>query len=129
MSKVPVNSSSSYSAESLQNQITGALIANGSIPTIQSSLLHELQASGWTTTLRNYVVALVRSGECTKYDELMDRVLEESMKGLGDRTRATNGNTSSNKSGQELRIPDSAIKEGIKVVKRELEKVCEVENK
>ncbi|KAF4551183.1 Hypothetical protein D9617_14g076400 [Elsinoe fawcettii] len=131
MSKVPVSSSSSYSAESLQNQITGALIANGSIPTIQASLLHELQASGWTTTLRNYVVALVRSGECTKYDELMDKVLEEALKGVTDRTRATtNGNaTNGNKPGQELRIPDSAIKEGIKVVKKELEKVCEVENK
>lgn len=131
MSKIPVNSGSTYTAESLQNQITGALIANGSIPTIQSSLLHELQASGWTTTLRSYVVALVRSGECTKYDELMEKVLEESMKGIpGERTRATNGNTSNgNRPGQELRIPDAAIREAVKVVKKELEKVCEVENK
>ncbi|PNS18935.1 hypothetical protein CAC42_6030 [Sphaceloma murrayae] len=131
MSKVPVNSGSTYSSESLQNQITGALIANGSIPTIQSSLLHELQASGWTTSLRNYVIALVRSGECTKYDDLMDKILEEALKGVaGERTRATNGNTSNgNRPGQELKIPDSAIKEAIKVVKKELEKVCDVETK
>ena len=131
MSKVPVNGSSSYSADSLQNQITGALIANGSIPTIQAALLHKLQASGWTGTLRAYVTQLVRSGECTKYDELMDRVLEESMKGIaGERTRAVNGSTAnSNRPGHELRIPDAAVKEGIKVVRKELEKVCELESK
>lgn len=131
MSKVPVNGSSSYGADSLQNQITGALIANGSIPTIQTALLHELQASGWTTYLRTYVTQLVRSGECTKYDEIMDKVLEESLKGItGDRTRAVNGNTvNPNRPGQEMRIPDAAIKEGVKVVRKELEAVCELESK
>ncbi|GAM88924.1 hypothetical protein ANO11243_069580 [Dothideomycetidae sp. 11243] len=131
MAKVPVSSASSYTSDSLQNQITGALIANGSIPTIQSALLHELQAAGWTAALRAFVVQLVRSGECTKYDELMDRVLEESMKGVvSERTRAVNGSVATgNRPGQELRVPDSAIKEGIKVVKKELEKVCELDTK
>ncbi|KAF2156655.1 hypothetical protein K461DRAFT_272721 [Myriangium duriaei CBS 260.36] len=61
----------------------------------------------------------------------MDRVLEESMKGImGDRTRGANGSTTHvNKPGQELRVPDSAIKEGIKVVRKELEKVCELDAK
>lgn len=94
--------------------------------------MHELQAAGWITTLRAYVTQLVRSGECTKYDELMERVLEESMKGIvGDRTRAVNGSTnvSSNRPGQELRVPDTAIKEGIKAVRKELERVCELDSK
>lgn len=131
MSKVQVNEDSHYDLDSVEGQIVGALIANGSIPRIQESLLHELQASGWTTKLRAFVTDLMRGGEATRFDDLMERVLEEAMKGVdGERTRNVNGTTTNgNRPGQELRIPDAAVKEGIKVVRRELEKVCEVETK
>jgi len=126
--KVAVDSTSTYNSASLSNQITTALISSNSIPTIQSALLHELQSSGWTANLRAYVIKLMRSGDCTKYDDIMDRVLEEAMKGMGDKSAGakSNGVNGNAKAGESLRIPESAIKEGVKVVRRELEKVCEV---
>lgn len=122
--KVLVTSTSSYTTPSLQSQINTALIANGSIGTIQSALLHELQASGWTTNLRNYITALMRSGECTRYDDLMDKVLEGAMH---DVVSGVASKVKTDKTGEAgLRIPEAAIKEGIKVVKKELEKICDV---
>lgn len=125
MSKIPVNSTSSYSSDSLQNQIVAALIANGSIQTIQASLLYELQASGWTTALQNFITTKVRNGECTKFDDLITLVMDESMKTVN--VEKGRSNMSDAKNG--LKIPENAIKESIKVVKKELEKVCEMESK
>ena len=128
--KVAVTSESTYSSTSLHNQLTGGLIANNSIPVIQATLLHELQASGWTANLREFITQLMRSGECTRYDDLMDRVLEEAMKGVVAERSRSNGATANGKAGaHDLRIPDRAIKEGIRVVKKELEKICEVQSK
>ena len=126
--KVQVNGSTTYNVASTSNQITTALIASNSIPTIQSALLHELQAAGWTAALRAYIIKLMRSGECTKYDDIMDKVIEEAMRGLGEKSTGTrnNGANGSVRGPDDLRIPEGAIKEGIRVVKRELEKVCEV---
>lgn len=134
--QVPITSSSTYTSTPLQNQITTALISNGAIPTIQGALLHELQASGWTTNLRNYITTLMRSGECTRYDELMDRVLDEALKDAPTSKTRSNGTSAAaaaaaaadaaSKSKEDgLRIPEAAVKEGIKVVRKELEKVCE----
>jgi len=80
--------------------------------------------------MRSYIVQLMRSGECTKYDDLMDKVLEESMKGIMADKAKTNGATTNGKlASGDLKIPENAIKEGIKVVKKELEKICEVQSK
>lgn len=127
--KVPVHQNSSYSTQpGTASALTTALVDNGSIPVIQATLLQELQASGWTANLRTYLTTLMRSGECTKYDDLMDRVIEEAMKDVGSKQRgakATNGDKDANGAG--LQIPENAIKQGIKVVKKELEKVCVVD--
>lgn len=131
--KVPINQSSTYTSTSTSAALTTALITHNSIPLIQATLLHELQASGWTASLRAYITQLMRSGECTRYEELMDRVLEKAMAGIvedkgRDRNGTANGmNGSGKKEGDDgLRIPDKAIREGIRVVKMELAKVCEV---
>lgn len=73
----------------------------------------------------------MRSGECTKYDDLMDRVLEEAMQDVvASRARANAASNGASKSGVDsIRLPESAIREGIKVVKKELEKVCDVQDK
>jgi len=129
-SKVSVTSESTYNSASLQNQLTAGLITNGSIPVIQSALLHELQASGWTANLRTYITQLMRSGECTKYDDIMDKVLEEAMKGVSADKAKTNGaNTNGKPAEGDLKMPDNVVKEGIRVVKKELEKICEVQSK
>lgn len=72
----------------------------------------------------------MRSGECTKYDDLMDKVLEEAMHDVvASRSRANGASNGAAKGGDDsLKIPETAIQEGIKVVKRELEKVCEVQD-
>lgn len=141
MSKIPINPSTSYAHESTQNQITSALIASGSIPSIQQTLLHELQASGWTTSLRTYITQLMRSGECTKYDDIMDKVLAEvgRVQGQHDapassgRAKSSSNTIGVNGAGAaakgdavvDLKIPIRVQTEGMKVVKRELEKVCD----
>lgn len=116
--KLSVNESTSFSTQpATQTQLTTALVDAGSIQTIQTALLHELQASGWAINLKNHVTQLMRSGECTKYDDLMDRILEEA---LADSSSAKNNE-------QSLAIPDQAITQAVKVVKKELDKICRVD--
>jgi hypothetical protein len=111
--KLSVNESTSFSTQpATQTQLTTA----GSIQTIQTALLHELQASGWATNLKNHVTQLMRSGECTKYDDLMDRILEEALADSGSKNND-----------QSLAIPDQAITQAVKVVKKELDKICQVD--
>ncbi|KAG9657515.1 hypothetical protein KCU81_g4952, partial [Aureobasidium melanogenum] len=117
--KLSVNESTSFSTQpATQTQLTTALVDGGSIPIIQNALLHELQASGWSTNLKNHVTQLMRSGECTKYDDLMERILEEA---LADPNTAKDSNSPS------LAIPDEAITQAVKVVKKELDKICQVD--
>ncbi|KAJ9629641.1 hypothetical protein H2203_002022 [Taxawa tesnikishii (nom. ined.)] len=137
-SKVSVSGASLPANAALHNALSTALIASSSIPTIQTALLNELQASGWTANLREYVTRLMRSGECTKYDDLMDRVLQEALGDLNQ--RRGRGEFKKEEEGEEkkvngdgkdngLRIPEQAVREGVKIVKRELERVCEVVDK
>ncbi|KAI5241887.1 hypothetical protein E4T47_06236 [Aureobasidium subglaciale] len=117
--KIAVSESTSFSTQpATQTQLTTALVDHGSIPVIQNALLHELQASGWSTNLKNHVTQLMRSGECTKYDDLMDRILEEALVDSG-----------ASKDGRDnpLAIPDQAITQAVKVVKKELDKICQVD--
>jgi hypothetical protein len=115
--KLSVNESTSFSTQpATQTQLTTALVDAGSIQTIQTALLHELQASGWATNLKNHVTQLMRSGECTKYDGLMDRILEEALADSGSKNND-----------QSLAIPDQAITQAVKVVKKELDKICQVD--
>lgn len=110
--KVAVTSSTNFSTSpGTQNTITAALVDAGSIATIRAAILHELQAAGWTQDLKSYVTSLMRSGELSSYNDIMDRVMEQAL-GSG--------------SNQALRVPDVAVKQAIKTVKHELEKVCVV---
>jgi hypothetical protein len=120
----------------LQNMLYSALHTSSSLPRIQQTLNHELSAAGWTNNLRIYVLQLLRSGECTTYDEVMERVLKEARgeprgtKAInGAHSNGTNGITSeAGKSVEEggIRIPENAVKEGIKAVKKELQKACDI---
>ncbi|KAG9531306.1 hypothetical protein KCU78_g19193, partial [Aureobasidium melanogenum] len=117
--KLAVNESTSFSTQpATQTQLTTALVDGGSIPIIQNALLHELQASGWSTNLKNHVTQLMRSGECTKYDDLMERILQEAL---------ADSNTAKDSNHPSLAIPDEAITQAVKVVKKELDKICQVD--
>jgi hypothetical protein len=95
-------------------------------------LVQELAAAGWTTALRERVRELVRSGECASYGEVMRKVLgdvrvveggvgrgvEEGVGGLkeGDGVGGSGG----------LVVPERVVREGVKVIRKELERVATV---
>lgn len=90
--------------------------------------------------MRTYIQALLRSGECTTYNEVMKRVLEETRGAESEEksngaTNGVNGNTHGKENGvvegksvEEggIKIPERAVREGVRVVRRELEKVCDI---
>lgn len=123
--KVPVNGTSATSnnpqvARDLQDQITRALLTNGGISRIQSSLRQRLDEAGWSENLREYVEGLFRSGECTTYFEAMEKVKA--------RVRLE-GRDEENGHGAELVVPVSVAEGGVEAVRRELEGVCEMKKK
>ncbi|KAI9667329.1 MAG: hypothetical protein M1821_000144 [Bathelium mastoideum] len=146
-SKLPISTTTShhYSASpALHSDLAAALTATRGAHRIESALRQALSASGWTDNLRTYCLDLLRRGECVTYDELMARVVrdarggEESSKGSKD-AEGVNGNVAVNgdaggygvggtRSVEEggVRIPQEVVKEGLRVVRRELDEVCEV---
>lgn len=119
--KVPVNGTSHPSTNpQLQDQITKALLANGGIQRIQTSLRQRLDEAGWSENLRKYVEDLFRSGECTTYFEAMEKVKA--------RVRLE-GRDEENGHGPELVVPVVAAEGGVEAVRRELEGVCEMKKK
>ncbi|EER25179.1 hypothetical protein CPC735_017820 [Coccidioides posadasii C735 delta SOWgp] len=42
---------------------------------LHTSLLHSLSAAGWTERVRSLAFELLRSGRCTRFDELLDKVV------------------------------------------------------
>jgi len=121
-----------------QHEITSALVASKAVPRIEAVLAQELAASGWTTNMRTYVQHLLRSGECSSYKELMARVNramradrlqeQEQEREVNGVNGEANGTTSvNNELEQSIRIPEKVVKEGIKAVRQEVEKVCAIE--
>ena len=69
----------------------------------------------------------MRSGECTRYDDLMDKVLEGAIQGANASGGSKGKADGADRTGEAgLRIPDAAVKEGIRVVRKELEKICDL---
>jgi hypothetical protein len=149
-STLPADPNSTAAPESrLQKQIIDALLYNGGHSSIEHVLDHELAASGWTTNLRTYVQMLFRSGECTTFNEAMERVMK--CVGVGGRPgnekKEVNGETTNGagpssaagslvtqhqpikdmENGGQLSIPEKVVTEGVKAVRKELEKICEIE--
>ena len=58
----------------LEAAVFNALVSSGSVNRIESSLTDDLAACGWVANVRAYVTQLVRSGECTTFNEVMDKV-------------------------------------------------------
>lgn len=115
----------------LHSTLLSALLAQpAAVPRIQSAISHELAAAGWTTALRTRIAQLLRNGECATYEELMARVLREARGDAGGQN-GVNGHGGENGDGEagervEIKIPEKAVREGVKAVRRELEAVCEV---
>ncbi len=118
----------------LHSTLLSALLAQPTaVPRIQATIAHELSAAGWTSALRTRVAQLLRSGECTTYEEVMARVLAEARgEKVGGGANGINGHAGTNgevdgEGGKvEIKIPEKAVREGVRAVRRELEAVCEV---
>lgn len=118
-----------------RNDIYSLLLSGSGIPTIERTLSHELQSSGWLDSLKSYITSLLRSGEVTTLDEIMERVrakmeLEKTSgtNGVNGVVNGVNGNGVHEGIGEDvdLKIPERAIREGAKAVRQELEKVCDI---
>lgn len=94
-----------------QAALTSALLSAHSIPRIEAQLSQSLAETGWTTNLRTYITNLVRSGECTSYKELLAKVM------VAVREEGKEGG---------IGIPKSVVKEGLVVVRGEVEKVVDL---
>ncbi|KAM3419187.1 hypothetical protein BST61_g5131 [Cercospora zeina] len=123
--KVPVNGASSAYNPSTQDSINLALLQNGGIRRIQTSLHERLDAAGWTQNVRDYVERLFRSGDAQSYDDAMRLVMQHvSLQGESGTGNATNGT-----SGPDLTIPRDVAKDGAEVVKKELRQVVRMGDK
>jgi transcription factor e(y)2 len=97
--------------------ITSALLQANSIPRIEAALSQSLSEVGWTSNLRTYITTLVRSGECSSYEEVVSKVLEAVRRSISGGTLPD---------GNSVKIPKEALVETAKVVKQEVEKVLDV---
>ena len=120
----------------LRNNIYAALLSDGGIRNIESVLDEQLRASGFRDELRRYITHLFRSGQATSVEQARNLALEKIKEQMRSRSEehsnGTNGvNGTSNGNDEEadeykLTIPDAAVKQGAKTVKKELEKVCDI---
>jgi hypothetical protein len=121
----------------LRNNIYSALLSGGGIRNIEDTLDRQLAESGFKDELRRYVNDLFRSGEATTVDEARalatakirqqqkDKIAKKNGSNGSNGTSETNGNHADEQK-YDLNLPDKAISEGAKAVRRELEKVCDI---
>jgi hypothetical protein len=116
---------------STQAALTSALLSANSVPRIESALAQALSESGWTANLRAYITQLVRSGECVSYADVMKRVMqvvqqaEGEVGGVGSTKVLVNGGMAE-REGPGMALPVAVLKEGVRAVRGEVEKVCDL---
>jgi len=116
----------------VRNDIYSALLSGTGIRTIEATLDHEMQTTGFKSNLRAYITHLLRAGECTTFDEVMTRVNEkirhDTGAGKSNGANGVNGVNGHSRDGDEydLSLPDRVVSEGVKRVEAELDKVCDI---
>jgi hypothetical protein len=127
-SKIPVNANTQGGlTPTLKSNINNALIAHNAIPKIHAALLHECQASGFTASLRARALELLRSGECNKFGEVLDRIMLELKPDSENGRGSVNGNSKGNgDNNTRLKIPDTVVKEGVRIVREAIDPVISV---
>ncbi|KAF1957973.1 hypothetical protein CC80DRAFT_503511 [Byssothecium circinans] len=115
-----------------RNEIYSALLSGTGIRNIEQTLDHEMQAAGFKSNLKAYITHLMRSGECTTFDEVMARVNDKirhdtrAAKSNGTTNGANGVNGHSKDDDYDLRLPDKAVIEGTRTVEAELHKICNI---
>lgn len=121
-------------SQELRNNIYSALLSGDGIRNIEASLDRQLAESGFKDELRRYVTDLFRSGQATTVDEARALAMERIKHQMQGEDAQPNGISSADSSNgvngheeqYDLKIPNKAIVEGTKTVRRELEKVCDI---
>lgn len=116
----------------LRNNIYSALLSGDGIRNIEGTLDRQLAESGFKDELRRYVTELFRTGQATTVEEArvlaMDRIKQQTQEEQSNGTNGVNGTNGNyvDSSDYDLKIPRKAVVEGTKTVRKELEKVCEI---
>ncbi|CCU75145.1 hypothetical protein BGHDH14_bgh03522 [Blumeria hordei DH14] len=144
----------------MRSSVNSRLLADGHISKIHDTLLHALHAShtDWPTLIQRRALSLLRSGECTTFHEVLERVLKDihadtintrsssevtrsnptrnGHDGIDKNTRSIDKNRAksgvdsivSTDKGHGLSVPLKVVEEGLKVTRECLEIVCEVDS-
>lgn len=116
----------------LRNNIYSTLLSTGGIRNIESALIQLLQTSGFQQQLRDYITDLFRTGQATTaneaYELAMARIRECMAAGERETGRnGVNGDGDGVVEPLDLRLPSEVVREGSRVVKRELERVVVIQ--
>jgi hypothetical protein len=113
----------------LRNSIYSTLLSTGGIRNIESALIQLLQTSGFQHHLRAYITELFRTGQATTANEAYQLAMARIRECWADGERETAGNGIFGEvvEAQDLRLPSELVREGSRVVKRELERVVIIE--
>jgi hypothetical protein len=110
----------------IYKELTDTLVSAHAIGRLEAVLTQNLSATGWTSNLRTYITTLLRSGECSSREEVLAKVMAAISQGMDEgkaETSSKKGAANGNQSDSEgVAIPQEIIKDGIKLVKAELEK-------
>lgn len=116
----------------MRNNIYSTLLSTGGIRNIESALIQLLQTSGFQQQLRDYITDLFRTGQATTaneaYELAMARIRECMAAGERETGRnGVNGDGDGVVEPLDLRLPSEVVREGSRVVKRELERVVVIQ--
>ena len=111
---------------STQAALTAALLSANSVPRIESALAQALSESGWTANMRTYITQLVRSGECVSYADVMKRVMAAVRADEDGGVKVLVNGGLAEKDGPGVGLPVDVLKEGVRAVRGEVEKVCDL---
>ena len=116
----------------LRNNIYSTLLSTGGIRNIESALTQLLQTSGFQYHLRAYITDLFRTGQATTANEAYELAMARIRECMAAGERETGGNGVNGDmevvvEALDLRLPSDVVREGSRVVKRELERVVVIE--
>ncbi|KAI9789285.1 MAG: hypothetical protein M1835_001767 [Candelina submexicana] len=111
----------------LRSDINSALLTSGGIDRIHNQLVSSLEASGWTEAIRFFALERFREGGNTIFGEIMETVMREAISS-GEEEMGKGKGKARVEEGKRLKVPDEVVKEGLRVVRRELEGIVEITN-
>lgn len=113
--QIPVDSNTNGWQPTVQDQVNLTLATNGGVKRIEAVMQQRLDEAGWTEDLKNYVTALLRSGEATTYDDCLTKVMAAVDGGEG-----ANGVGGSSVHAPNLKMPEDAVQDAAAAVKKEI---------